>query len=462
MKTKFVDLHFSPVVIALCLLTVQMEAQTVIKVAAGNQCTLFLKSNGGLWSMGFNFAGELGDGTYNFNGVARPEKIVFSNVLAITTGNEGHSMFIKNDGSLWVTGYNNYGQLGDGTFNNTNRPEMIVASNVVAVAAGAYHSLILKKDGSLWAAGARNYGQLGDGSLSFGSNRFEMIVASNVTAIAAGDYHSLFIKSDGSLWGMGYNRYGELGIGFPSTNYPYGTNLPVQIVASNVVAVASGSLDSLFLKADGSLWGMGWNNAGELGDGTYNEADLPKQIMASNVTAIAVGDGSSLFIKNDGSLWAMGYNNVGQLGDGTTNYYVNLPEQIVPGHVTAIAAGDSHNLFFKDDGSLWAMGHNYSGELGDGTRNNTNRPEMIVPPNYNQLTAQPLNGSRMRLSFVGDSGANYALERSFNLSSSNWTTQTTNTADFFGILSFTNSFTNLPTTITNIFWRVRSVSVSSQ
>lgn len=42
-----------------------------------------------------------------------------------------------------------------------------------------------------------------------------------VTNIAAGDGHSLFLKSDGSLWGMGDNQYGQLGLGAVShTNSP--------------------------------------------------------------------------------------------------------------------------------------------------------------------------------------------------------------------------------------------------
>ena len=77
--------------------------------------------------------------------------------------------------------------------------------------------------------------------------------------------------------------------------------------------------------------------------------------MASNVTAIAAGGCHSLFLKSDGSLWAMGYNAYGQLGDGTYNN-TNRPEQIVASNVTAIAAGDCHSLFLKSDGSLWAMG----------------------------------------------------------------------------------------------------------
>jgi len=77
---------------------------------------------------------------------------------------------------------------------------------------------------------------------------------------------------------------------------------------------------------------------------------------AITVTNIAAGNGAdgSLFIKSDGSLWVMGENQYGQLGDGSFNN-TNRPEQIVPGGVTAIA-GSGHSLFIKTNGSLWAMG----------------------------------------------------------------------------------------------------------
>src|SRR5476651_1136563 len=71
-----------------------------------------------------------------------------------------HSLFIKSDGSLWVMGNNDSGQLGDGTFNNTNKPEEIIASSVTAIAAGSSHSLFLESDGSLWAMGWNAWGQL--------------------------------------------------------------------------------------------------------------------------------------------------------------------------------------------------------------------------------------------------------------------------------------------------------------
>src|SRR6266566_3401953 len=72
---------------------------------------------------------------------------------------------------------------------------------------------------------------------------------------------------------------------------------------------------------------------------------------ALTVTNIAAGYGHSLFLKSDGSLWAMGFNPEGQLGDGTA-INTNRPEQIVAGGITTVAAGDSHSLFVKTNGSL--------------------------------------------------------------------------------------------------------------
>ncbi len=255
-------------------------------------------------------------------------------------GGGGHSLFLKGDGSLWAMGENYYGQLGDGTYGTypteaTNRPEQIVTSGVTTIAGGGGFSLFLKSDGSLWAMGDNYYGELGDGTTdngNYSTNRPEKVVPGGVTAIAAGWNHSLFLKTDGSLWGMGRNDYGELGDG----TYPdYGTNRPEQIVASGVKAIAAGAAYSLFLKTDGSLWGMGYNGYGQLGDGTYgtypkDATNRPEQILTSGVMAIAAGASHSLFLKSDGSLWAMGDNEYGQLGDGTYTTTPTAPSGLWP------------------------------------------------------------------------------------------------------------------------------------
>src|ERR1035438_219429 len=137
---------------------------------------------------------------------------------------------------------------------------------------------------------------------------------------------------------------------------------------------------------------MGNDSYGQLGDGYYNSVgtNRPEKIVASGVTAIAAGQYHSLFIKSDSSLWAMGDNEAGELGDGTWNSQP-VPEKIVATNVVAIAAGQWHSLFLKSDGSLWGMGYNYDGELGDRTLNSTNLTEQILAP-YNRVAVQLLSG----------------------------------------------------------------------
>ena len=135
---------------------------------------------------------------------------------------------------------------------------------------------------------------------------------------------------------------------------------------------------------------MGQNIVGQLGDGTTDsgnlETNFPEQIVASNVVAIAAGGSHSLFLKSDGSLWAIGLNYYGQLGDGTYDQTNQPPEQIVASGVTAIAAGQYFSLFIKSDGSLWGMGDNTYGQIGSGTLNNTNRPVQISLSDLTQVS----------------------------------------------------------------------------
>ncbi len=74
-----------------------------------------------------------------------------------------HTLILKTDGTLWATGANTNGQLGDGTTTNRLVPVQIM-TGVANMFAGGYHTLILKTDGTLWATGTNGSGQLGDGT----------------------------------------------------------------------------------------------------------------------------------------------------------------------------------------------------------------------------------------------------------------------------------------------------------
>lgn len=369
----------------------------IVSSAAGGGHSLFIKADGTLWATGGNNNGQLGDGTLTNR---RNPLQITTDAVAATAGN-AHTLFIKSDGSLWAMGQGNYGQIGDGSASGSARPDPVqIGTGVVAAAAGYSHSLFLKSDGTLWATGHNFYGELGDGTFNDRVNSAQ--IATAVSSIAAGSYHSLFIKSDGTLWAMGI---GGLGDGTLTKR-----NLPVQI-ASGVVSAVAGNGHSLFIKTDGSLWAVGSNGSGQLGDGSIDDRLVPVQI-ATGVAFAAAGNGHSLFVKTDGSLWAMGYNGTGALGDSTI-INRSSPVQISTGVVRA-SAGQYHSSYIKTDGSLWAMGDNFLGALGDGTIIERHSPVQITngslpAPNFPSVVTANSNAPSpgVRLTWKASLGATH-------------------------------------------------------
>ena len=82
----------------------------------------------------------------------------------------------------------------------------------VAVAAGMSHSLVLGQDGSVWASGKNMQGQLGDGAM-ISKTIFMPVIPSGVHSVTAGAWHSMAVSKNGSVWATGANDYGQLGDG---------------------------------------------------------------------------------------------------------------------------------------------------------------------------------------------------------------------------------------------------------
>ena len=81
--------------------------------------------------------------------------------------------------------------------------------------------------------------------------------------------------------------------------------------------VVVGGEHTIGIKSDGTLWGWGRNNYGQLGNGTYVNSLVPIQIGADNDwDTVSAGFDFTLAVKNDGTLWGLGTNSDGQLADG--------------------------------------------------------------------------------------------------------------------------------------------------
>jgi len=124
------------------------------------------------------------------------------------------SLALKSDGTVWSWGYNAVGQLGDGTKSNRITPVKVIGiSDVVHIAGGNYHSVALKADGTVWAWGDNEFGGLGTGNTTEMITPKQVNLLTDIIGIAAGDHYSMALKSDGSVWPFGWNKYGGLGDG---------------------------------------------------------------------------------------------------------------------------------------------------------------------------------------------------------------------------------------------------------
>jgi alpha-tubulin suppressor-like RCC1 family protein len=318
-------------------------------VSAGYLFTVARKPDGTVWSWGHNGQGQLGDGTTTSR--YTPGQVPgLKGVVAVSAGSS-HAVALR-EGAVWAWGDNAYGKLGDGTTTRRLSPVQVPGlTRVRVVAAGRDTTAVLRDDGTVWTWGYNFYGQLGDGTYTDRASPVRVVGLTNVVSIAVGDYEMLALKADGTVWTWGSNGF-----------YP-GQATPVQKAGlSNITALSAGYSHRAALKADGTVWAWGNNGYGQLGDGTFTNRryDTPVQVMnLSGVIALSVGSQHTLALKQDGTVWAWGYNDYGQLGDGT-NTHRALPVRVVNlANVTKIHAGHSHSVARRADGTVWTWGYDW-------------------------------------------------------------------------------------------------------
>ena len=132
------------------------------EIYCGGSHTFMLKNDGTLWSCGYNYNGQLGlgdnDDRYTFTEIATNA----NDIKSICCGSH-HTLILKNDGSLWGTGRNNCSQLGLGDTTDRTIFTQVTTNinNIKEIYCGANHTLILKNDGTLWGTGRNDFSNLG-------------------------------------------------------------------------------------------------------------------------------------------------------------------------------------------------------------------------------------------------------------------------------------------------------------
>ena len=248
-----------------------------------------IKTDGTLWTWGLNEKGCLG---LNQNDVHRssPTQVPGTTWSSISIGDSdssGHALATKTDGTLWSWGYNDGGALGQGNRTQYSSPVQIpgttwsTAYYAVSVTA-ANGSYAVRTDGTLWSWGSTN-GNIGQNdNTNYSSPR--QIPGTTWRSVhgqqsAPGIRQAFATKTDGTMWSWGSGTNGGLGQG-NNTSY----NSPKQIGNDTNWSSKTYSISSkgggVFVKTDGTLWSWGYNGGGYLGHNNTTSYNSPRQIGA--------------------------------------------------------------------------------------------------------------------------------------------------------------------------------------
>jgi alpha-tubulin suppressor-like RCC1 family protein len=284
---------------------------SVTAIAGGYGHSLALTSTGQVLAWGLNNYGQLGNGTTTNSSTPFPVSVPAGTTITAIAGGGQHSLALTSSGQVLAWGYNFYGQLGNGTTTSSNTPVAVSlpsGTTVTAIIGGLYHSLALTSSGQVLAWGRNSEGELGNGTTTITgcsciSTPVQVSLPSGTTviAIAAGGLDSLALTSTGQVLAWGSNGSGELGNGTTTTTGCLCISIPVQVSlpsGTTVTAIAGGSGHSLALTSTGQVLAWGYNYYGELGNGTITNSSIPVVVSAFPAAlAIAGGGNHSLAIQ---------------------------------------------------------------------------------------------------------------------------------------------------------------------
>ncbi|MDP2160810.1 MAG: T9SS type A sorting domain-containing protein [Flavobacterium sp.] len=347
-----------------------MMSQCFTSISTKGFHNVAIRNDGSLWSWGDNEYRQNGNNS-NVD-ILTPLQITATLDWSSISLGTFNSAAVKTDGTIWYWGRNYQGSTCCATIPT---PQQIIGfDNFISIASGLNTTAAIKSNGTLWAWGWNEYGVLGNGTTISSQIPVQVGTDNNWQSVSIGANHISAIKTDGSLWAWGRSITGSIG-----NNVSGNQTTPLRIgTANNWLKVYSGYDSNLAIKTDGTLWAWGWNSYGQLGDGTTTNRVAPVQIGNDNDWVEISITTHSMAIKSNGTLWAWGFNNFGKLGIGSSLNQVSVPTQLgTDSNWLKSITGFEHTIALKVDGTLWAWGRNNNGQLGDGTIINKSTPIQI-------------------------------------------------------------------------------------
>ena len=406
-----------------CLLLSALAGHTqtaAMQVTLGSFHACALSSSGGVKCWGGNSYGQLGDGSTSKR-LAPVDVVGLASGVSVVAAGRDHTCAVVNGGAAKCWGYNQFGQLGDGTYISHLTPMVVsgLSSGVSGIAASDTHNCALLSGGTVKCWGLGDSGQLGNGNnnnsptpvtvnglsgpaivVAVGGDRSCALISggtvmcwgggsptpatvtgftSTAIAIAAAATHHCALLSGGAVMCWGYNSVGQLGDG---SNISSTTPVPVSGLSSGVTAISAEAAHTCALRNNGGMVCWGDNYLGKLGDGTQTNRNVPVDVigLTSGVMAMSAGYASSCAVLIGGGIKCWGDNAYGQFGDAgkLTDRWTPVNAVGLKNGAIKVSAGNYHSCAVNGAGGVQCWGSNYSGALGDGTNTSRLTPVDVV------------------------------------------------------------------------------------
>ncbi len=360
-----------------------LDGKDIVDVAAGATSAYARTGSGQVYSWGSFSEGQLC--RLNNNTHLTPNLTYATGVVRMAAGYRNVA-FLDGDGLARGCGTNVRSALTlpaefDYLYTLTRLPHL---DGVLALDLGYIYGLAVSPTGDLNAWGYNNSGQIGNGTTVEVPLPMKIAGVSGATSVVAGTRDSFAIVAGGQVMAWGQNKYGSLGIGTTTA-----TSTPTLVPGlSNVVQVSSGMPNrtettfdpppdtanqhhTLALTASGEVYAWGANHYHQLGLGedTDDRATPVLLDIPGTVIQVAAGGTHSLALNDDGEVYAWGYSNRGQVGTGAKGSFVtvDVPEKLdLPPNVVEIAAGAINSFARTASGVVYGWGYNFQGRAGTG------------------------------------------------------------------------------------------------
>ena len=340
--------------------------------------SLAICQDGTVIGFGNNSVCQMGNGSTSSSYTLPQDVTGFGNAVSVSVG-EAHSLALKDDGTVWAWGKNNYGCVGvpTSTTEVCTPTQVELPGCAVAISAGANFSLALLADGTIYAWGYNIYGQLGNGSNTTNTHVPGSVSGiGTATAIAAGGRHAMALLLDKTVKVWGHGNSGQMGNGTSGTSADVNFT-PITATAtgfSDIVKIAAGYDHCMALKSNNDIYLWGENFDGQLGRGPGNFTDSSNPLKStgmsgSTVIDISAGLGFSIALRSDNKTRVCGAN-----GDYELGYCKNFNDQPDPIFGPTITGAidlwtpstGQHTLCITSNGSLYGWGSNNDDQLGIG------------------------------------------------------------------------------------------------